>query len=115
MTILQELKDVFNVLDIPIETAMFSDVPGNKYSVITPLQDEFFYCEDLPVFVTHKVTISFFSQGNYMKQKNRIIAALLAADFYINDSRFVEREKDSGYYHYSIDVEKTYDIKEEEV
>ena len=47
------------------------------------------------------------------KLKNKFITRLLGGDFYITDRRFNGYETGSGYYQYTIDVAKQYDIEEE--
>lgn len=115
MTTLQELKEIIEGLEIPVETAMHSDSLAQKYVVLTPIEATMIYYDDRPDMVVHSTTISLFSKENYIKTINRIISALINADYTITDSRFVEREKDSGYFHYSIDVEKTFIYAQEEI
>ena len=56
--------------------------------------------------------LSLFSKGNYTKIKNGIVRSLLASDFTITDRRYIERENDTGYHHYAIDVAKSYELED---
>ena len=54
--------------------------------------------------------MSLYSQGNYMKDKNAIVKALLAHDFTITDRRYIGYETETGYHHYNVDVAKFYEL-----
>ena len=41
-----------------------------------------------------------------------IVRSLLASDFTITDRRYIERENDTGYHHYAIDVAKIYELED---
>ena len=49
---------------------------------------------------------------NYTKLKNALVRALLGADFYITDRRYIGFETETGYHHYAIDVAQIYDLEE---
>ena len=55
---------------------------------------------------------SYFNKGNYTKQKNAMIRALLGADFVITDRRYIGHEDDTGFHHYAIDVAKHYGMED---
>ena len=57
---------------------------------------------------SNSIKLSLYVQGNYIRRKNAIVKALLAADFTITDRRFVGYETDTKYYHVNIDVAKSY-------
>ena len=46
-----------------------------------------------------------------MERKDQIVRALLAADIGITDLRFISHEDDTGYFHYAIDVAKSYEME----
>ena len=105
MNILSELTTIFTALDIPVETGVFSDTAPDEYAVITPLTDSFeLFCDDGPEYETQEARISIYSKCNYLKLKGRIVRALLAAGLVITNRQYIERENDSGYFHYEIDV-----------
>lgn len=114
MSILSELNSLLTELEIPVETGIFSGVPPDEYCVLTPMTDEFaLFGNNTPLIDVSEVRISLFSKGNYIRRKNQITAALLAADFTITDRRFVGHENDSGYNNYAIDVAKEYELQED--
>lgn len=112
MSLLEDLNGTLGPLGIPIETGVFQDTPPEEYLVITPLSDSFgFHADDLPQYEVQEARLSFFKRGSYTRQKNRIVRALLAADFSITDRRYIGHEDDTGYHHYAIDVAKHYEME----
>ncbi len=111
MSILSELKEIVEILKIPIGTGTFSGVPPDDYIVLTPITDEFdLYADNLPAVEVPEVRISLFTKSNYIKKKNQLTRILLEADFVITDRRYIGHEDDTGYYHYAIDVAKEYGL-----
>lgn len=111
--ILSNLNALLDGLGVIVETGVFSDVAPDEYVVITPLADTFplFAC-DHPDYDQQEARLSIYSKGNYLSLKNRIIKALLAADYTITDRRYIGHEDDTGYHHYAVDTAKIYLIKE---
>lgn len=113
MSLLEELNICLLPLGIPIETGVFSDTPPDEYLVITPIADTFgLHADNGPLYDVQEARLSFFKKGSYTKQKNAIIRALLAADFFITDRRYVGHEDDTGFHNYAIDVAKQYEMEE---
>ena len=56
--------------------------------------------------------LSLFTKGSYTKLKNDLVRALLGADFYITDRRYIGFETETGYHHYAIDVAQIYELEE---
>lgn len=56
--------------------------------------------------------LSLFTKGSYTKLKNALVRALLGADFYITDRRYIGYETETGYHHYAIDVAQIYELEE---
>lgn len=111
MSLLSELTILFDSLNIPVETGVFSGTPTDRYAVFTPLTDMFELCADnLPSVDVQEVRISLFDKSNYLKTKNAILRALLSADITITDRRYIAHEDDSGYHHYAVDVAKYYEL-----
>lgn len=115
MSALEEIKGCLEPLGVPIETGVFSGTPPDEYIVLTPLTEDFeLHADDIPTYDVQEVRISVFSKGNYLALKNKIIRALLRADFFITDRRYVEHENDTGYHHYAVDTAKQYEFESEE-
>lgn len=115
MSALEELKDCLAPLGIPIETGVFKSPPPEEYIIFTPLADEFeLHADDCPGYDVQEVRISVFSRRNYSALKNKIIRAVLAADFFITDRRYIGHENDTGYHHYAVDTAKIYKYESEE-
>lgn len=113
MNLLSELTSLFDALDIPVETGVFSDTAPEQYVVFTPLADTFeLFADNLPCADIQEVRISLFSKGNYLKTKNAIVRSLLSAEITITDRRYTGHEDDTGYHHYAIDVAKYYETEE---
>ena len=109
MSLLSEVKQVVEECDILVETGVFSDVPPDTYAVLTPLSDSFdIHADNKPGVDVQEVRLSLFSKDNYLKMKNIIIHALIAADITITNRRYIGHEDDTGYHHYAIDVAKSY-------
>ena len=113
MSILADIQSALSDLDIPIETGVFSDEPPEEYVVVTPLADTYeLHADNLPEYETQEARLSLFTKGNYLKRKEQLSKALLAADFVITDRRYIGHEDDTGYHHYAIDVAKLYGLEE---
>ena len=113
MSLLSEIKTVVTGCGLPVETGVFSDAPPEVYVVITPLADTYeLHADNLPEFETQEARLSLFTKGNYLKRKEQLSKALLAADFVITDRRYIGHEDDTGYHHYAIDVAKLYGLEE---
>ena len=109
MNYLSELNGIISKLGLPVEVGVFSGKAPREYVVITPLADTFaLHADNRPRQDTQEARLSLYVQGNYLRRKNAIVKALLAADFTITDRRFVGYETDTKYYHVNIDVAKSY-------
>nr|DAE01417.1 MAG TPA: Protein of unknown function (DUF806) [Siphoviridae sp. ctur44] len=113
MSLLSELNTIAGGCGIPVETVVFTDPAPDTYLVLTPLADTFdLHADNRPGINTQEVRLSLFTKGSYTKLKNRLVCALLGADFYITDRRYIGHEDDTGYHHYAIDVAKSYILEE---
>lgn len=113
MSILTELNTLIKAIPLPVETGVFSDKAPNEYVVLTPLLDVFeVHANNRPNFDVQEARISLFSKENYRPRKKQITNALLYADFTITERRYIGHEDDTNYYHYAIDVAKTYELEE---
>ena len=113
MSLLSDLSEVLESLNIPVETGVFSGMPPDEYLVFIPLTDLFeVHADNRPGFDVQEVRISLFSKGNYQQRKRQITAALLDADITVTERRYIGHEDDTGYHHYAIDVAKSYETEE---
>lgn len=113
MSLLSDLNEVLEPLNIPIETGVFSGVPPDEYLVFIPLTDIFeVHADNRPSFDVQEVRISLFSKSNYQQWKRQITTALLNGDFTVTERRYIGHEDDTGYHHYAIDVAKNYRLEE---
>ena len=113
MSLLEDLNTCLLPLGIPIETGVFSESPPDEYLVITPLADSFgLHADNAPLYDVQEARRSLFTKGSYTKRKNALIRALLDADFYISDRRYIGHEDDTGFHHYAIDVAKHYGMED---
>lgn len=114
MNILSETKQLLSVLDIPIETGTFKEEAPNKYIVLVPMSDSFpLNADDEPQVDYQELRITLFSKENYLKTKNRIVSILVSNYYFITDRKYNGFDTDTGYYQYTIDVAKQYEIEEE--
>jgi len=105
MNILTELNTLLTGLSVPVETGVFSGKAPDEYIVVTPMADTYpVHADNRPQFETQEARLALFSKGSYLKRKNEIVRALLAADFTITSRMYIGHEDDTGYHHYSIDV-----------
>lgn len=113
MSLLSELNTLLTDCGIPVETGIFSDKAPDAYLVITPLSDSFeLHADNAPGCETQEARLSLFTKGSYTKLKNDLVRALLGADFYITDRRYIGFEAETGYHHYAIDVAQIYELEE---
>ena len=109
MSLLSELNTIAESCGVPVETGVFSDAAPDTYLVLTPLSDGFdLHADDRLDIATQEVRLSLFCRENYMRIKNTLVRALLAADVTVTDRRYIGHEDDTGYHHYAIDVAKSY-------
>ena len=110
--ILEELKEILSPV-IPVETGVFSSVAPERYVVLTPLSDEYaLHADDRPGYDVQAVRISLYDKGNYIKMKNQIVCAVLAAEMTVTGRRYIGHEDTADYHHYAIDVAKLYRLEE---
>jgi len=113
MSFLEELNALLSGLGLSVETGVFSEKAPDEYIVITPMADTFeLHADNRPQFETQEARLSLFSKGNYIKRKNAVVRALLAADFTITSRLYVGHEDDTGYHHYAVDVAKNYELED---
>ncbi len=112
MSILAELNVRAESIGVPVGTGVFSGTAPDEYLVLTPLVDSFaLHADNRPQYDVQKVHISLYAKGSYVKRRNQIIRALLAADIDITDRRYISHEDDTGYFHYAIDAAKPYEME----
>ena len=112
MSLLAELNALAEGIGIFVETGVFTGTAPDEYLVLTPLSDSFtLFADNQPQYDVQEVRISLYARGSYMERKDQILHALLAADIGITDRRFISHEDDTGYFHYAIDVAKSYEME----
>jgi len=113
MSLLSELTELLGEY-APVETGVFSEEAPAEYIVITPMVDTFeLFGDNRPGYETQEARLSIYTQKNYRVLRNKITLALINADFTITERRYIGREDDTMYFHYSIDVMKSYPVEEE--
>ena len=111
MSLLSNLQTIAESCGVSVETGVFSGKAPDAYLVITPLSDNFeLHADDTPGCETQEARLSLFTKGSYTQLKNNIVRALLGADFYITDCRYIGFETETGYHHYAIDVAQLYEL-----
>lgn len=114
MSLYSEIKTALSDLDVQIETGVFSNMPPDRYIVITPLGDEFpLHSDNVPECEVCSARLSVFSKDNYLSLVRTVTKYLLLKEFTITDRRYIGHEDDTGYHHYAIDVEKEYEWEDE--
>ena len=109
---LSKLNEILSPI-LPTETSVFKGENADKYAVLTPLIDSFIHFADNKAeFIREECRISLFIKGNYLKVKNQVIKILLTNDLDITEMKYIGLEDDTGYHHYSIDVEKLKKVEE---
>ncbi len=112
MSLLAELNVLADSMDIPVETGVFTGTAPDEYLVLTPLVDSFaLHADNRPQYDVQEVRISLYAKGSYIQRKNQLVYVLLTADITITDRRYVGHEDDTGYFHYAIDVAKSYEME----
>ena len=111
MSLLSDLRAIAECCDVSVETGVFSGKAPDTYLVITPLSDSFeLHADDTPGCETQEAQLSLFTKGSYTQLKNNLVRALLDADFYMTDLRYIGFETETGYHHYAIDVAQLYEL-----
>jgi len=113
MNILENLSELLTNLNIPFASGHYSGTPPDEYVVIVPLADTFDLAADnLPQMDVQEARLALYSKGNYYPLRNKLVAALLNADFTVTDRRYIEFEADTKYHHYAVDVSKHYEMED---
>ena len=111
--LLTTLTEIVGELQLPLETGVFKKQAPDCYVVFTPLSDSFeLFADNQPHHETQEVRISLFDKGNYLRTKNALVRALLAANITITDRRYIGHEDSTSYHHYAIDVAQLYELEE---
>lgn len=106
MSILSKVTELVNSANIPVQTGVFEEPAPDLYAVLIPLMDNFeFFSDDRPGADVEEIRVEIFSKGNYRTVKKALESAFLEEGLYITERRYIGFETDTGYHHYSIDVE----------
>ena len=113
MSILADVKLLFEPLNLPIETGVYKGDAVDTYIVLVPMSDWFvLHADNVPNGEVQELRISLYSKSNYRKITNQVVKLLLGADFTITDRRYIGYETETGYYHYVVDIEKNYELED---
>ena len=113
MSILSDVKTLFEPLQLPIETGVYKGEAVDRYIVLVPMSDTFhLHADNIPNAEVQDLRISIYAKGNYRKLTNRIVKLLLGAEFTITDRRYIGYETETNYYHYVVDIEKNYELED---
>ena len=113
MSLLSDLQNLAESCGVSVDTGVLSGKAPDTYLVITPLSDSFeLHADNAPGCETQEARLSLFTKGSDTKLKNALVRALLDADFYITDRRYIGFEAKTGYHHYAIDVAQIYELEE---
>lgn len=111
MTLLSDIQNIIEPLNIPIETGIFNEEAPDIYMVVTPLSDTFeIMADNNPEVDVQEARISIFSKTNYQTAKAAVVRALLNEGMTITARQYIGYETDTGYHHYNIDVAQYYDF-----
>ena len=112
MSILKDVKDILDGLNIPNETIKWSGKELDTYVVLTPLSYDYEFADNKPIEDIQEVRISLFMKSNFNELTRKIVNALLEKDLTITSRKYIDFEEDTFYYHYAIDVEKNYNMED---
>ena len=105
MSLLEDLTALLPVLDVPMETGVFSSMAPDQYLVIVPLSDSFdLHADNEPGVDIQEARLSLYSKGSYTAVKNRLVRLLVKSGYTITDRQYLGFEPESGYHHYTVDV-----------
>ena len=109
MSLLNELTILLKSLGINAWVGGFPEVPPVLYAVLVPILDEYpLEGDGVPLDEVQHVRISIYSKGKYQESKNKVSAAVIAADMCITGRHYAGFEDATGYHNYAIDVAKSY-------
>ena len=126
MNILSDVNLLLSRLSIPVETGSMKQATSDKYIVLVPLADSYpVSADNLPIADVQELRITIFSKENYIKleenlrelySEEEILSNKLqnvSNDFCITERKYNGYDADTGYYQYTIDVAKNYEIEED--
>lgn len=110
MSLMSDLITIMAELQIPTQVGDFQSTGAipDMYAVILPLIDDFEAADDMPDIDVEQVSIELYSKGDWHSTVKSIRTKALAAGMYPSLSRYITRETDTRYFHYSITLEKNY-------
>lgn len=90
MSILEDLTALLPVLDVPMETGVFSNMAPDQYLVIVPLSDSFdLHADNEPGIDIQEARLSLYSKGSYTAVKNRLVRLLVQNGYTITDRQYL--------------------------
>jgi hypothetical protein len=105
MNILTELTALLQGLGLRVETSTFTEPPPETYTVITPMADTFdLFADNMPGIDVQEARVSLFCKSNYLSHKEAITRAVINAGFTITARQFIEKEADTGIFHWALDA-----------
>lgn len=113
MSILADIKDLLEPLNVSIATGVYKGSAPDTYIVLVPLSDTFeLHADNLPNAEVQELRISIYTKGNYKKLTNQIVRKLLNTEFIVTDRRYIGYETETDYFHYVVDIAKNYELEE---
>lgn len=113
MSILTDVKELLEPLNVPIATGVYKGTATNTYLVLVPMSDTFeLHADNMPNAEVQELRVSIYTKCNYKKITNQIVKKLLNAEFTITDRRYIGYETETDYFHYVVDIVKNYELEE---
>jgi len=116
--VIRTLSDL--VSDISVAENPTNDDKGRKkqpdtFLVILPIFDKLLLsADDRPTMQSEEIVLALYTKGNYLSLRDRITQRLLGAGISILQRKYEEYEDDTGYHHYTFDLELAQEIEMEE-
>jgi hypothetical protein len=107
-SIMKDVAAILTTLSIDYETGVYTAQPAPAtFCVIIPGTETPECADDIPDNVVSTATIELYSTGNYLDVARKIMTQIVDNGLTLEGCEFVEKEPDTGYNHYAIDVSKT--------
>lgn len=109
--IIDDILSILTELSVPAQVGDYQTT-GNYpsvYAVILPLYDTFEAADNLPDVELQTASVELYSAGDWREKAKAIKDKALLSGLTVTDSRFIMRDTDTRYFHYTISLEREYE------
>ena len=110
MSMTSDLYTILTALSIPAQIGDYQAAGAlpDTYAVILPLYDNYQAADDAPDVDVESASVELYTKGDWHSAIKSIKTQALAKGMCISESRYITRETDTRYFHYSVSFQMEY-------